>query len=650
VTPRFGPVNFATLMNREVLDSWCERGILALVLAIMVFGPLATGAVRTPDFLVVQGLTLGVLVLWATRIWLSRKAQLLWPPICWAVLAFTLYAIGRYLKADIEYVARQEMISILVYAFLFYAIINNLHRQESIQIIIFSMIFLAMAISFYAIYQFLTDSTRVWSFTTPYKHRGSGTYICPNHLAGFLEMLLPLGLGYTLTSRLRPLSKVLLGYASLVMVAGIAVSVSRASWVATALALGFFFGVLLNHRSHRLPALVLLVLLVVGAVIVIPRSEHFQVRFKQLVHRGKVDDDLRLSLWTPAVKLWQENIWWGLGPAHFDYRFAEYRPEEVQLRPDRVHNDMLNTLVDYGVVGTILVACAWVLLGIGAAKTWGFVRSSASDLGGKKNSTKFAFVLGASAGLLALFLHSTIDFNFHIPANAILAIALMALLSAHLRFATERYWVGMRAGLKILVTFTLVIGFGYLAQQEVRRYREYVWLAKAEQLERKSLFSAKEAELLEKAFAVEPKNFDTAFRIGEAYRMRSQEGGADYQALATKAMEWYDRSIKLNPYKGYSYLNYGTCLDWLGKSAESAKYFSRAEELDPNGYYTVANVGLHYVQLGDYAAARPWFERSLRLLSESNLIASSYLQIVNEKMLEGATNEFRARLNSLTPP
>src|ERR1035438_4573135 len=123
-------------MNREVLDRACERGILGLMLAILVFGPLATGAVRVPDFLIIQGLTLGVMFLWTARLWLLPKKKLLWPPICWAVIAFTLYAIGRYLKADIEYVARQEMIRALIYAFLFFAILNNLHRQESMQNIV----------------------------------------------------------------------------------------------------------------------------------------------------------------------------------------------------------------------------------------------------------------------------------------------------------------------------------------------------------------------------------------------------------------------------------------------------------------------------------------------------------------------------------
>src|SRR5436190_775795 len=147
-------------MDSEVLDRWCERGILGLVLGIMAFGPLATGAVRMLEFLIVQGLTLGVIFLWSARLWLASKPKLLWPPICWAVLAFCLYAIGRYLTADIEYVARLEMIRILIYTFLFFAILNNLQRQESIQIITVALIFLAMAISFYAIYQFITGSDR----------------------------------------------------------------------------------------------------------------------------------------------------------------------------------------------------------------------------------------------------------------------------------------------------------------------------------------------------------------------------------------------------------------------------------------------------------------------------------------------------------
>ncbi|HSY75099.1 MAG TPA: hypothetical protein VK810_06495, partial [Dongiaceae bacterium] len=248
-----------TEMNREALDKFFERGILALVLAILVFAPLAMGAVDAWAFLVVQGLTICVMLLWAARICLSPKPQLLWPPICWVVLAFTIYAVGRYLTADIEYVARQELIQVLVCAFLFFAIVNNLYRQEFSQIISFTLIFLAMGISGYAACQFFAHSNRVWNFTSPYTGRASGTYISPNNLAGFLEMILPLTVAYILAGRMKPVMRIILSYAALVIAAGLAVTFSRGGWAAAGIGLFGLLGILLCQRNHRIPALLLLI-------------------------------------------------------------------------------------------------------------------------------------------------------------------------------------------------------------------------------------------------------------------------------------------------------------------------------------------------------------------------------------------------------
>jgi O-antigen ligase len=629
-------------MNRQLLDRWCERGILALVLAILVFGPLAIGATRPVPFLIIQGLTIGVMLLWGARFWLSSRPQLLWPPICWVVVAFVAYAVARYFKADIEYIARQELIRILVYGFLFFAILNNLHRQESTQIISCTLVFLAMAISGYAIFQFLTHSTRVWYLQVHNDFGVSGTYISRNHLGGFLEMILPLGLAYTLASRLKPVTKVFLGYASLVILAGIAVTVSRGAYVSTALAMLLFFGVLLFHRTYRLPSLVLLVVLLGAGAYYLPSSFPVQVRLKALAaETNRIEDDCRMQLWQSAIRIWRENPWWGVGPAHYDYRFRQFRPPEIQLRPGWVHNDYLNALAEWGVVGTGLVASAWLLLGLGVLKTWPCVRGKPRDLGDERKSNKFAFVLGASPALAAILAHSVVDFNMHIPANAILAIALMALLSSHLRFATEGYWVAVPNWGKALASVVLVAGVAYLGLQGWRRGVEYAWLQRAAHA---PSFSPAQADCLKKAFAYEPINPETAYAIGEAYRTQSMEGGDNYQELAQQAMEWFARSIKLNQWGGDGYLNYGWCLDWLGRTAESQPSFDRAAQLDPNGFFMMANIGLHYVQLGDFAAARPWFERSLRLQRENNVLARSYLQIVQSRMLEAATNEISAKL------
>src|SRR5678815_2388244 len=215
-------------MDREQLDRWCEWGVLGLILAILVYSPLALGAVRVQDFLVVRWLTIGVLLVWLPRFFLNPKHRLLWPPVCWAVLAFMGYAVVRYLTADVEYVARQELIRILIYGSLFFAVINNLHKQETTQLATLVLIFLATFLALYAFFQFVTNAEHVWGYLRPetYRKRGSGSFICPNHLAGYLEMLLPLALAYTLTGRFNHVMKVVLAYAALVLFTGIMVTVS----------------------------------------------------------------------------------------------------------------------------------------------------------------------------------------------------------------------------------------------------------------------------------------------------------------------------------------------------------------------------------------------------------------------------------------
>jgi len=319
------------------------------------------------------------------------------------------------------------------------------------------------------------------------------------------------------------------------------------------------------------------------------------------------------------------------------------------VRAGFVHNDYLNTLVDYGATGLLLIFAVMVLLLVGVWQTWRAVRGPPADLGRTRGSNKLAFVIGASLGLLALLVHSAVDFNMHITANALVAVSLMALLSSHLRFATERYWGGGAIWVRALATGMCLAAVAWLAVQGTHRFNEEFWLARAAQA---PVFSRAQVDLLTKAFAAEPSNPDTANAIGEALRRQSQEGGVsyqdqpgtDYRQLADRAMDWFSRGMKLNPLDQRNFYGYGWCLDWLGRSQESGAYFDRAEQLDPNGYYTMNNIGMHYMELGDYAAARSWFERSLRLETQDPFIARSYLEVVNRRLLEAATNEISARL------
>ena len=625
-------------MNREALDKLLERGILALVLAILLFGPLAMGAVDAWAFLVVQGLTLGVILLWTLRIRFSPQPQWFWPPVGWVVLVFTFYAIGRYFTADIEYVARLELIQVLLYAFLFFAIVHNLRRPASARIIGFTLIFMAAGISGYAAYQFLAHSYYVWTYPSPYPGRGSGTYISPNDFAGFLEMLLPLAVAYALLGRVRPLTRALLVYAILGMLAGITVTFSRGGWVAVGVGLLALLMVLICQRDHRWPAISLLILLLAGGSVFTTKYLTTTLTYAQRAKNPEtfmqLDWEVRRDMWGAAVQMWRDHFWVGVGPAHYDYRFRQYRPETMQMRPGWVHNDYLNLLADWGTVGGVIVLAGMVVFGAGLIRTWKDIRQPRENETARSLDNRLAFFLGASAGLLALAVHSVVDFNLHIPANAILGATWLALLSADRQLPTERHGLTARLPVRVFMTLALTAGVGYLGFQEWRQGHEQLWLARARELPE---FSSSRTAALERAFDAEPMNFETAYEVGEGYRTQSFNGGPDYEDLAKTAMEWYGRGMKLDPHEGYDYLRYGMCLDWLGRHAEAWPYFSRAEALDPNGYYTAANVGWHFVQVEDYAAARSWLTRSMRLYWQDNVIGRSYLEIAEHKLVENAS-------------
>jgi len=348
-----------------------------------------------------------------------------------------------------------------------------------------------------------------------------------------------------------------------------------------------------------------------------------------------LDTSSRLDIWRGAARMWLDHPWLGVGPAHFDYRFREYRPETIQSQPDRAHNDYLNLLADWGIVGGVIVLAGIGIYIFWLKQTWPHVRREENDFGSGQ-SNRFAFFLGAVGGLVALAVHSAMDFNLHIPANALVGVTLLALVAGNARFATERLW--FRPGRPLKLTLTAVLGgvVVYFTAQGWRRADEVRWLAAARA---QVYFSPGRAAALEKAFAREPNNFETAHEIGECFRMQSLDGGDNFAALGRQAMGWYAHAIQLNPFDGYSLLGTGMCLDWLGRKQESGEFYRRAEACDPNGYFMVANIGWHYVQAGDYAAAQEYFNRSLRLEPNHNDIAQNYLEICGEKLAGMASGQ-----------
>ncbi|HEY3760552.1 MAG TPA: O-antigen ligase family protein [Verrucomicrobiae bacterium] len=523
---------------------------------------------------------------------------------------------------------------------MFFAILNNLSSRECPGIVSFVLVLLAAGISCYAIWQYMAHSNRVWNEISPYRGRVTGTYISPNNFACFLEMTMPVALAFFMAGRIKPLTRILLCYALLTMGAAMALTFSRGGWIAGGVGIIAVLAILLCNGKHRLRAFIVLVVLSAGLTVFVTKYLSYTFgyidRIESVNRNGVGDMNSRAELWRAAEKMWADHFWFGVGPAHYDYRFRQYRAENIQARPDRAHNDYLNLLADWGTTGGIIVTAGMVIFGIGLARTWNAVSPEKRELG-RGMSDRFAFFVGASGALLALAVHSLVDFNLHIPANALIGVAFLALLAGQLRFTNSNHKVeaGIIARIALIVVFAG--GIVYFGLQGYRRQQEWIWQTRANDM---NLPFLGQAALLERAFAVEPKDFQTAYDIGELYRQQSFLGGQDEESQAKTAMEWYSRGMKLDPFDGYDYLGYGMCLDWLGRHDEAEAYCNRADALDPNGYFTEANIGWHYVQCGDYAAARVWLARSIRLMfGANNAIGYTYWDIVEKRLIQQASGQ-----------
>ncbi|MEK7810829.1 MAG: O-antigen ligase family protein, partial [Pseudomonadota bacterium] len=107
----------------------------------------------------------------------------------------------------------------------------------------------------------------------------------------------------------------------------------------------------------------------------------------------------------------------GSGGGSFHAVYPRYRPETIVSYYDHTHEDYLELAADTGLVGLgllglLVVMSLWVALTALYRRRDPLMRGMA-----------FASVMGT----IALLIHSTVDFNLQIPANAALFMVILAL-------------------------------------------------------------------------------------------------------------------------------------------------------------------------------------------------------------------------------
>ena len=100
---------------------------------------------------------------------------------------------------------KTEFLKFFVYVSVFFLIITTMTTFRQIRRLVLTIIFTGTGVAFLALCQMLSKSDKIYGFwQSQYKAGGyGGPFINANHLAGYLEMVIPLALGFLL-SREKP--------------------------------------------------------------------------------------------------------------------------------------------------------------------------------------------------------------------------------------------------------------------------------------------------------------------------------------------------------------------------------------------------------------------------------------------------------------
>lgn len=288
---------------------------------------------------------------------------------------------------------------------------------------------------------------------TPKSHylgKAVGTFVNRNHYAGYLNMSLALGIGWLVAGsktreivhwrqRLRNLIKFLLSpkmrlrvYLA-IMAIGLVLSHSRmgnSAFFASLLITGGLWLLLQRRRPQRGALIVLVSILLIDILIL---GHWFGIdkvvdRLENTSLQGEMRDDVISDSLPYARQYWLT----GSGSGSFTSTYPGYMGEKVRAFHRYAHNDYLQFFLEVGLVGTLLV---------GTLVLWSLI-VALRVMRRRRHSYLKRIGYGSFMGMLAILIHSSVDFNLQIPANAAYFVILLALAWVGHGFPSRRSRAG----------------------------------------------------------------------------------------------------------------------------------------------------------------------------------------------------------------
>jgi O-antigen ligase len=367
-------------------------------------------------------------VLWAVLLTLRGRAEIFWnwlfiPVFGLGTIALVQYAFGASVYS---YLTKIELLRWSAYALLFFLAVQSFQTKEHVKQFLWFLLSLGFVVSLFGLVQYFTFNGKLyWCVSLPPGVSPFGPFVNPNHFAGFVELTAPLGLAMLFfPSRRREQAPLLLLF-TILPIGAVFLSASRAGIIVVVLEfalLAFFFQVH-RMRGKQLVRATAIGLLAGGMILWLGVTKALE-RFELLVHQG-VNRELRVAMDKDTWRIFQDHPLMGTGLGTLIVVYPRYESFYNGTTVDHAHNDFLELLADTGLVGGV---CGALFIGL-------LFRRGLANFQVAAGGSARALVAGPLVGCAGMLLHSFVDFNLHIPSNALTFLLLASLATRALRFA-----------------------------------------------------------------------------------------------------------------------------------------------------------------------------------------------------------------------
>jgi len=310
---------------------------------------------------------------------------------------------------------------------------------KKIQLLIYTILLSALAQALYGAFMILSgiEYSFFVSKQTLHSHIGSatGTFLSRNSLACYLEMSLALGIGYMLSlmkdngatgswkNWFRKWSDILLSPKArlrlilILMCLGLVLTHSRGGnlgFFSSLTAAGILFMIFARKKPRAtivfLTSVILLDIILIGSWVgvskVMTRLENTSVQTEQ-----------RDDVYAATLPMVQDYWLTGTGAGTYFESFPAYKVPILGGYSNHAQNDYLEILSEQGIVGFGLLASFVIYVLITIFQT----------LRRRRSSLMLAMSFSSLMAIIALMIHSTVEYNLQILANSSLFMLLLAL-------------------------------------------------------------------------------------------------------------------------------------------------------------------------------------------------------------------------------